>query len=39
MLCADGSAILVHMLHCEDIDAARDGMKDRYERRLKEIFE
>ncbi|MCU0854014.1 MAG: Na+/H+ antiporter subunit E [Rhodobacteraceae bacterium] len=39
MLCADGSAILVHMLHVDDIDAARDGMKDRYERRLKEIFE
>lgn len=39
MLCADGSAILVHMLHVEDVDAARDGMKDRYERRLKEIFE
>jgi multicomponent K+:H+ antiporter subunit E len=39
MLSADGRAILVHMLHVEDIDAARDGMKDRYERRLREIFE
>jgi multicomponent K+:H+ antiporter subunit E len=39
MLCADGRSILVHMLHVEDIDAARDGMKDRYERRLKEIFQ
>jgi multicomponent K+:H+ antiporter subunit E len=38
MLCADGRSILVHALHVDDPDAARDGMKDRYERRLKEIF-
>ena len=39
MLCADGRAILVHALHVDDPDAARDQMKDRYERRLKEIFQ
>jgi multicomponent K+:H+ antiporter subunit E len=39
MLCADGRSILVHALHVDDPDAARDAMKDRYERRLKEIFE
>jgi multicomponent K+:H+ antiporter subunit E len=39
MLCADGRSILVHALHADDPDAARDAMKDRYERRLKEIFE
>jgi multicomponent K+:H+ antiporter subunit E len=38
MLSADGTAILVHALHVDDPDAARDAMKDRYERRLKEIF-
>jgi multicomponent K+:H+ antiporter subunit E len=38
MLCADGSAILVHTLHTDDPDGVRDGIKDRYERRLKEIF-
>ncbi len=39
MLCADGRSILVHALHVDDPDAARDTMKDRYERRLKEIFQ
>jgi multicomponent K+:H+ antiporter subunit E len=39
MLCADGRSILVHALHVDDPDAARDAMKDRYERRLKEIFQ
>jgi multicomponent K+:H+ antiporter subunit E len=38
MLCADGRSILVHALHADDPDAARDAIKDRYERRLKEIF-
>jgi len=38
MLSADGSAILVHTLHTDDPDGVRDGIKDRYERRLKEIF-
>jgi multicomponent K+:H+ antiporter subunit E len=37
-LSADGTSILVHALHVDDPDAARDAMKDRYERRLKEIF-
>ena len=39
MLSADGASLLVHALHVDDTDAARDGMKDRYERRLKEIFQ
>lgn len=38
MLSADGRSILVHALHAEDPDAVRDGIKHRYERRLKEIF-
>jgi len=38
MLSADGRSILVHALHAEDPDAVRDAIKDRYERRLKEIF-
>jgi len=38
MLSADGTAILVHCLHTDDPDAVRDGIKSRYERRLKEIF-
>lgn len=38
-LCADGSSILVHCLHTDDPDAVRDDIKDRYERRLKEIFQ
>lgn len=38
MLSADGTSILVHCLHCEDTDAVRDTIKQRYERRLQEIF-
>jgi multicomponent K+:H+ antiporter subunit E len=38
MLGADGRSILVHALHTDDPDAVRDAIKDRYERRLKEIF-
>jgi multicomponent K+:H+ antiporter subunit E len=38
MLSSDGSAILVHCLHTDDPDAVRDEIKNRYERRLKEIF-
>ena len=34
----DGSCLLVHALDAEDPDAVRDEIKDRYERRLKEIF-
>ena len=34
----DGCALLVHALHAPDPDAVRDEIKDRYERRLKEIF-
>lgn len=34
-----GHALLVHALDAPDPDAARDGIKQRYERRLKEIFE
>jgi len=39
MLAADGSAILVHCLHTDDPDGVRDEIKQRYERRLKEIFQ
>lgn len=35
----EGHAILVHCLNAPDPDAVRDEIKDRYERRLKEIFE
>ncbi len=38
MLSADGTSVLVHCLDCEDPDAVRDEIKNRYERRLKEIF-
>lgn len=38
-LTADASAILVHCLDTDDPDAVRDEIKQRYERRLKEIFE
>jgi multicomponent K+:H+ antiporter subunit E len=38
MLSADGSSVLVHCLDCDDPDAVRDEIKNRYERRLKEIF-
>ena len=34
----EGHSLLVHVLHTEDPDAERDGIKDRYERRLLEIF-
>ena len=34
----DGSAILVHSLHCPDPAATLDEIKTRYEARLKEIF-
>lgn len=39
MLSADGGSILVHCLHTNDPDAVRDEIKNRYERRLKEIFQ
>lgn len=39
MLSADGGSILVHCLHTDDPDAVRDEIKNRYERRLKEIFQ
>jgi multicomponent K+:H+ antiporter subunit E len=39
MLSADGGCILVHCLHTDDPDGTRDAIKDRYERRLMEIFE
>ncbi|KAJ29774.1 Na+/H+ antiporter subunit E [Rhodobacteraceae bacterium R_SAG8] len=35
----DGKALLVHALDAENPDAVRDDIKQRYERRLKEIFE
>ncbi|RBI87543.1 Na+/H+ antiporter subunit E [Rhodosalinus halophilus] len=36
---ADGRALLVHCLHTDDPEGVRDQIKNRYERRLKEIFE
>ncbi len=36
---ADGRSLLVHCLNAKDTDAVRDEIKQRYERRLKEIFE
>lgn len=39
MLSADGRSILVHCLDTENPEATRDQIKQRYERRLKEIFE
>lgn len=36
---AEGHALLVHCLDCDDPEAVRDEIKQRYERRLKEIFE
>jgi len=36
---ADGRSLLVHCLNTRDTDAVRDEIKQRYERRLKEIFE
>lgn len=38
-LSADGRSLLVHCLHAPDPDAVRDDIKNRYERRLREIFE
>lgn len=38
-LSADGGSILVHALHTDDPNGVRDGIKARYETRLKEIFE
>ena len=35
----EGHSLLVHALDTDDPDAVRDEIKDRYERRLKEIFE
>lgn len=35
----EGHCLLVHALDAEDPDAVRDEIKERYERRLKEIFE
>lgn len=37
-LCADGTAILVHCLETDDPDGTVAQIKQRYERRLKEIF-
>lgn len=34
----EGHSLLVHALDAEDPNAIRDEIKDRYERRLKEIF-
>ncbi len=39
VLSADGGCILVHCLHTDDPDGVRDSIKERYERRLKEIFQ
>ncbi len=36
---ADGRALLIHCLNVDDPDAAVADIKNRYERRLKEIFE
>ena len=38
-LSADGGSILVHCLHTDDPDEVRNSIKERYERRLKEIFQ
>ena len=38
-LSADGGSLLVHCLNANDTDAVRDDIKQRYERRLMEIFE
>lgn len=37
-LSADGRVLLIHSLHAPDPDAIRDGIKSRYEARLKGIF-
>ncbi len=38
MLCADGRSLLVHCLDVDDLDAVRDEIKTRYEKRLLRIF-
>lgn len=38
-LSADQKHLLVHCFHTDDVDATRADIKQRYERRLKEIFE
>ena len=38
-LSEDGRTLLVHALDADDPDAVRDDIKQRYERRIKEIFE
>jgi multicomponent K+:H+ antiporter subunit E len=38
-LSADGRSLLVHCLETDDPKGTVDGIKDRYERRLLEIFE
>lgn len=38
-LSSEGHVLLVHCLHTEDPDGVRQEIKDRYERRLMEIFE
>lgn len=35
----EGHSLLVHVLHTDDADAVRDEIKQRYERRLLEVFE
>jgi multicomponent K+:H+ antiporter subunit E len=35
----EGKSLLVHALDADDPDAVRDDIKQRYERRIKEIFE
>ncbi|EAR51135.1 pH adaption potassium efflux system protein PhaE [Oceanicola granulosus HTCC2516] len=35
---SEGHSLLVHVLHTDDPDADRDEIKNRYERRLLEIF-
>lgn len=37
-LSSEGHCLLVHVLDAEDADAVRDEIKNRYERRLLEIF-
>ncbi|CUH81074.1 Na+/H+ antiporter subunit E [Tropicibacter naphthalenivorans] len=38
LLSADGGSLLVHCLHTDDPQGEIDGIKTRYEARLKEIF-
>jgi multicomponent K+:H+ antiporter subunit E len=38
-LSSEGHSLLVHCLDADDAAAVRDQIKERYERRLKEIFE